>query len=542
MGCNDLVDDMNIHGDSGVLDAIASGDLDTLEDLADRWWFELPGRYGPELLGLLERLPDPVVARRPRVLMAGVLAYQLAEARDDAQLRASMRLFELHGARLSKRLRSFARPGDALAAGVLAMHAARVRGQYRAAEAIGAWIEDHLLRTDDSGVLPWSEERRIGRPGLVALNRGVTAMVAGHPAVAVGHLRRAYEQSGPPPYQHFAGAAACANLALLAAVRGHHVMAERWLGRIRRCGPVPEWLEHHLLLGATIARALLAIDRLDADAAAQALDEAGTGEEQGDLWPFLAAARAAYAVAFDEPVTGLMDLDAACFAHGMGARPGPGAHPLLLRAHADLLAATGEGNRVVALAEVAETGRLLPPAARVRLLAGDNDGALTVAGRAMRDAGVTPRDALELQLVMALVHLRAGEPDDARARFEHAVELGRRGLLPPFGLFPRDELLDLCARTGTDPAELGLGDTSDDARHPASGPIVLLTKRERAVLVGLAAGASAVRIAAEHGVSVNTVRTQVRKVYRKLNASSRTSALARAGQLGLIPPESSRSA
>jgi len=38
------------------------------------------------------------------------------------------------------------------------------------------------------------------------------------------------------------------------------------------------------------------------------------------------------------------------------------------------------------------------------------------------------------------------------------------------------------------------------------------------------------------------VRTQVRKVYRKLNASSRTSALAKAGRLGLIPPDAPRTA
>ncbi|MFC7024114.1 LuxR C-terminal-related transcriptional regulator [Promicromonospora thailandica] len=526
-----------------MLNALSAGDLDALEDLADHWWFELPARFGRELLDLLERLPATVVGRRPRLLMAGVLAYQLADPRGDAQLRSAMRLFELHGARLSKRLRSFTRPGDAVAAGVLAMHAARARGLYRTAEGIGAWVEEHLLQTDDTGALPWGVDRRVGRPGVIALNRGVTAMLAGEPATAVRHLRRAYEQAGPPPFQHFAGASACANLALLAAVRGHHALAETWLERIRECGPVPAWLEHHLLLGAVVARAVLAIDRRDVRAAAQALAEAGTTEEQGDLWPYLAAARAAYAVAFGESARGLLGLDAACFAHGMAARPGPGAHPVLLRAHAELLAATGEGNRVVALGEAAAGSEVLwPPVARVRLLAGDDEGASALAGRALRDAAVTPRDTVELQLVLALAQLRASRLDDARARFAQAAELGRQGLLAPFALFPREEVLELCHETGTDPRDLGMRHTLDDTSHPVSGPIVVLTRRERAVLAGLAAGASPVRIAAEHGVSVNTVRTQVRKVYRKLDASSRTSALARAGQLGLLSPDTSRSA
>lgn len=524
--------------DPEALRVIAAGDLDAVEDLADQLWFELPARFGPELLGLLERLPAAVVSGRPRLLMAGVLAYQLAAERGDTGLRAAMRLFEMHGARLSKRLSSFPRPRDAVAAAALAMHAARARGQYEAAERIGAWVEDRLLRTDESSMLPWSEDRLTGRPGLVALHRGVTAMLAGQPAVATGHLQRAHEQAGPPPFQHFAGASACANLALCAAVRGHHAMAEAWLERMRGCGPVPDWLERHLLLGAAIARAFLAIDRLDSVTAAAALEQAGSGEEQVELWPFVVAARAAYAVAFGEPNSGLVRLDAACFAHGMGARPGPGAHPVLLRAHADLLAVIGEGNQVVALAETGATSRLLPPAARARLLAGDSAGALAVAGRAARDASVTPRDALELQLVISLVHLRSGELDDARARFRQAVVLGRQGLLSTFGLFPREEVLELCRQTGTDPRDMGVTAAPRGARRLGmSVPIVLLTKRERAVLVGLAAGASPITIAAEHGVSVNTVRTQIRKVYRKLDATSRASALARAGRLGLIPPE-----
>lgn len=529
--------------DPEVLRAIASGDLDTVEDLTDRLWFELPARFGPELLRLLERLPAAVVSGRPRLLMAGVLAYQLAAERDDTGLRSAVRLFEMHGARLSKRLSSFPRPRDAVAAAALAMHAARSRGQYKAAERIGAWIEDRQLRVDEPSMLPWSEDRPAGRPGMIALDRGLAAMLDGRPAVATGHLQRAHEQAGPPPFQHFAGAAACANLALLAAVRGHHTMAEAWLERMAGCGPVPDWLERHLLLGAAVARAFLAIDRLDTRGAAEALERAGSGEEQDELWPFLAAARAAYAVAFGEPNSGLVRLDAACFAHGMAARPGPGAHPVLVRAHADLLVAIGEANQVVALAEEGATGGLLPPAARARLLAGDTSGALAVAGRAIRDTAVPPRDALELQLVISLVHLRSGELADARARFAQAVVLGRQGLLSTFALFPREEILELCRQTGTDAQELGITDVSGGSgRTGMSVPIILLTKRERAVLVGLAAGASPIAIAAEHGVSVNTVRTQIRKVYRKLGATSRASALARAGRLGLLPPEVPRKA
>jgi LuxR family maltose regulon positive regulatory protein len=524
---------------SEVLHVIARADLNALEDLADRWWFELPARFGPEILELLERLPSSAVSRRPRLLVAGVLAYQLTAEPEDPRLRPAMRLFDVHGARLSRHLNSFSRPGDLVSAGVLAMYAARSHDQFQVAERIGAWIEARQLQSDDNpAVLPWSQNRVTARPGLVALHRGVGAMLAGQPAVAMRHLQRAYEQAGPPPFQHFAGASACAHLALLAAARGQHVMAEAWLERMQGCGPVADWLERYLLLGAAIARALTAIDRLDPIAAARALHQAGTGEEQVELWPYLTAAHVAYAVVFDEPVTGLLRLDAACFAHGVGTRPGPGTHPVLLRAHADLLAAMGETNRVVALADTGGTSQLLLPAARARLLAGDTDGASAVARRALRDATVTPRDTLELLLVIAVVHLRSGDLDEARAGFVQAADLGRRGLLSSFALLPRDELLELCRLTGTDPRALGLSPTPGGTQKARpTVPIVVLTRRERAVLAGLASGATPGQIAAEDGVSVNTVRTQMRKVYRKLDVTNRASALARADQLGLIPSQ-----
>ena len=156
----------------------------------------------------------------------------------------------------------------------------------------------------------------------------------------------------------------------------------------------------------------------------------------------------------------------------------------------------------------------------------------------MRDATVTPRDAHELLLVISVVQLRSGELDDARDVFTHAVGLGRQGLLASFALLPREDVLELCSQTRTDPKDLGLNPAANGGgRIRASVPIVVLTRRERAVLVGLASGVGPAKIAADHGVSVNTVRTQLRKVYRKLDATNRASALARADQLGLIPAD-----
>lgn len=66
------------------------------------------------------------------------------------------------------------------------------------------------------------------------------------------------------------------------------------------------------------------------------------------------------------------------------------------------------------------------------------------------------------------------------------------------------------------------------------GPLVELTTREAEVLRLLAAGRSNERIAAGMGISVNTVRSHVQAVLRKLGAERRLEAVRRAGELGLL--------
>ena len=61
-----------------------------------------------------------------------------------------------------------------------------------------------------------------------------------------------------------------------------------------------------------------------------------------------------------------------------------------------------------------------------------------------------------------------------------------------------------------------------------------LTEREREVLVLLAAGKSNRQIAEELIVTEGTVKTHLDHVYRKLDAHSRTQALARGRELALL--------
>ena len=62
----------------------------------------------------------------------------------------------------------------------------------------------------------------------------------------------------------------------------------------------------------------------------------------------------------------------------------------------------------------------------------------------------------------------------------------------------------------------------------------LLTERERAVLQYLPTLCSAAEIAADLFVSVNTVKTHQRSIYRKLGVSGRRDAVERARAIGLV--------
>jgi LuxR family maltose regulon positive regulatory protein len=62
-----------------------------------------------------------------------------------------------------------------------------------------------------------------------------------------------------------------------------------------------------------------------------------------------------------------------------------------------------------------------------------------------------------------------------------------------------------------------------------------LTERELTVLRLLPSRLSTREISRELSVSVTTIRSQVRAIYRKLQASTRAEAVAQAQKLGLLP-------
>lgn len=75
------------------------------------------------------------------------------------------------------------------------------------------------------------------------------------------------------------------------------------------------------------------------------------------------------------------------------------------------------------------------------------------------------------------------------------------------------------------------------ARAWSRQPQVELSAREHEVLVELAQGATTAEIAVKLVISPNTVKTHIRRLLEKLEASNRAEAVSRATAMGLLDPE-----
>jgi LuxR family maltose regulon positive regulatory protein len=301
----------------------------------------------------------------------------------------------------------------------------------------------------------------------------------------------------------------------------------------RSCGDGLD-VRGHLVAG------FLALDRLDDAAVRVELDQLGDGCTPSDLWPSIALLGAQYALHAGGAADALDQLDRVEAAHGGG--PCTAASTaLMMRARADLLLACGCGGQAARVIR-AEGGRLARvPVARLRALSGgDAVGADDGVWADDDDTGVqwpSIRDDLELLLLHAVAASRGGDARAARRLAIRAVGLHRRtGILRPFATVATADRVRLLTLAG------GVLDPHDTARLAERAPVypvrlivVRLSRCEQNILEALAGTSSRQAIADSQFVSVNTVKTQLRSIYRKVGGTTREAILHHAREEGLLP-------
>jgi LuxR family transcriptional regulator, maltose regulon positive regulatory protein len=161
-----------------------------------------------------------------------------------------------------------------------------------------------------------------------------------------------------------------------------------------------------------------------------------------------------------------------------------------------------------------------------------------VEGLPQGDAGLPPVLRLHAWLIDALARHGLGQLDAAARSLEQALAIASsEGYRRPFvGPLPTRRLLErhLARPTAYGPLVAELLDAlARDCGAPL-GLLEPLSEREQAVLRLLPTLLSYPEIAGELFVSVNTVKTHVKTIYRKLDVTSRRDAVTRARELRLI--------
>jgi len=457
-------------------------------------------------LALAERMSASVPEGRREHFQVSLMIMRLTLARDrndlDAVAEEAQRLLEL--ADSPRAIEAGLGEEGLRATALISLGAAEVwAGQLEAAER-------HL----EQGL---EDARQIGRPMLELQALSHSALLSFVRAQAIGEqrAREAIELARAHGWEESVPSAATAYVALggLTMWRGQLAEAEGWLDRA----------EHVLRRFADPTTAMML-------SGTRAMIEAVRGQHEAAM----TAQRAAESIE-----------------RGLATR-----HILARRSRAltlEMLVRVGETGLVQRTLDdmdedVRATGAMRVVQATLRLAQDDPEGA--AAALAPIFAGASPIDNPRWEIQALLLRASAedalGDTGASSRALERALDLAEPdGLLLPFLLHPTPDLLERHSRLRRTHASL-ISEILNvqSGRAPAARPENAeplhepLSESELRVLRYLPTNLRGPEIAAELFVSLNTIRAHLRNIYAKLGVHSRTEAVNRARELGLLSPSS----
>jgi LuxR family maltose regulon positive regulatory protein len=541
---------------AAVRHALAAGDVDRAAGLLATGWAPMLAQGQAAVLAeLVSRLPGERVRSTPE--LAVVTALSRLALGDLEEADAWLGLAAAAGPRFA------GAPSEA-------MHLARLYRARLVGEVADAAPAARSLLAPGAGEAVGGDDRRT--LGLALL--GAAQLWSGQVDAAAGNLERARAEADRTG-REVLGLAVTAHLALVEAVRGRLDQAAELARQATEQARTVDWSASPQLVCADLTLAVCAYHRDDLAAAAAALDRVDRQAVAGDRPVRLAAAVLAGWLAAGGGVEGVREAaeevprwtgDAeAALAHLDGALAATGGRPpRLLRAaaraaRAKLLAAAGQEEAAAAALGPGDGRR--PPvetvvAARLQLAGGDPAGAMAAVAPLLRaGAGEPPPElplVIEAWLVDAVANLELADHVAAVRSLRRALDLAApEGYRRPFvegGTPVRVLLADHLHWDSTH--QLLVGSLLERLRAvaPPDGPagwpparrlagpalVVPLSEREQVVLRYLSSRLSAGEIADELYVSLNTVKTHIKSIYRKLDTNRRWDAVKRARQLQLL--------
>lgn len=509
--------------------AVASGDLRFASYVVLQDWLNLVTFHGDLLASLLEELPRDVLPRRPLLAMALALHYNMTGTNRDAM----GKLFVAAVASARSLAACAATKGER--AVLLCIEGAGLRIAGRFDEAVAP--SDKFMTVFDELTKVELHDLRRAIPTMLA-QTGLNFFYEGTIDKAIPLFERAISAS-----HDMWRAGWFHGLSLAAgsyAVLGDMKRASELVHIARRQQWPEGWKDAYIGSFYHVAEAFLAIEAGDLTTAQAHVDAMAPHLLTVEHWPIFLRAQA------------LIDLGDGCALAGAArvkAAMAPGARPPMspyseIRLHASralLLLAAGRGDDAEAAlstypTDVPIVGICL---ARIRLARGEPVQALAALDSVYEETS-PERMTGEILILRVLAELQRGHESKAADRlFEAFAVMRATGLRTPFTLQPAADRAAVIAFA----RRVRLSSHDEKLLHelmelpsiwPDPKAPVELTERERVVLQHLARLKSTTEIADALFVSVNTVKSQLRSVYRKLEVSSRDDALAVAGEQGLI--------
>ncbi|NLU61727.1 helix-turn-helix transcriptional regulator [Rhodococcus sp. HNM0563] len=371
---------------------------------------------------------------------------------------------------------------------------------------------------------------------VLRLQWALTFQLAGADFDAISEFMSAYRGAVAEGID-FAARNSAGNLALLWAMTGHAPRAHAWLAREVDFGDGGEALAPMVRMGGSLATALTSLDRLDLATATTALDTLGEPSHREELWAYIAYVQAQCALLHDGAYAGLMQLQRLAAERRVQCSPSSFATVLITAARVDLHLALGQGNLAATTVADAVLNHplLVLASARVALYTGCPDETLEIVTRSLSSEAGSPREHIEGLLIRAAAHHKLGDVEVAADCWRTACALAEQSdCYRPFTTVSLRLRRALADATGIAPT-LDI----DRSVFPETVHHVQLTAREHSVLSCMARGLSQQQIADEQFVSANTVKSQMRSLYRKLGAHSKAEALATARKLRLLETDTS---
>lgn len=311
--------------------------------------------------------------------------------------------------------------------------------------------------------------------------------------------------------------------------------------------PAWEGTRQSPLTGASLALGA-ALDTVDVRELRQLLDTpadyAASGMTALSALEATLRARAYSILGLAHSALGELDILNAKLPHGL---PAPALRGWLLFSRVEALLVLGRAEDVLEILDgAAGSSPDTPHAALHRahalvLLGRDEEATALLSDLIPRVRGHSVRHTIRAQATLHRARLGLGDIEGANAALVDALhKAAQTGLLLPFFRHGRTwvaQILDTAVPFTRDPAVGRLVRSMHETLRDLGGApdAIALTPREQDVLALLAGPGTIGQVAEALGVTQNTIKSQLRGLYRKLGAASRDDALLTARAAGLLP-------